>query len=98
LIASNPPYVADGDTAMQDAALKYEPQTALTSGADGMSSIRQIIHSAPNYLEHHGWLVLEHGFDQAEAVAHELVVRGFGHVRSHTDLAGHPRVTEARWG
>lgn len=97
LIASNPPYIAESDTALQDAALMYEPQTALASGAEGMSSIREIIHQAPHNLEPRGWLVLEHGFDQADAVAHELVVRGFGHVRSHTDLAGHPRVTEAQW-
>jgi release factor glutamine methyltransferase len=97
LIASNPPYVAEADPALQDAALRYEPQIALASGPDGMAAIREIVRSAPQYLQRHGWLLLEHGFDQAEAVAHELVVRGFGHVRSHTDLAGHPRVTEAQW-
>jgi release factor glutamine methyltransferase len=97
LIASNPPYVAEGDPALQDAALRHEPQIALASGPDGMSALREIVHSAPQYLERRGWLVLEHGSDQAAAVARELVVRGFGHVRSHRDLAGHERMTEAQW-
>lgn len=97
LIASNPPYVAEGDPALRDAALKHEPQIALAAGPDGMSALREIVHSAPQYLERRGWLLLEHGSDQAAAVARELVVRGFGHVRSHPDLAGHERMTEAQW-
>ena len=97
LIASNPPYVAEGDPALHDAALKHEPQIALAAGPDGMSALREIVHSAPRYLERRGWLLLEHGSDQAAAVARELVVRGFGHVRSHRDLAGHERMTEAQW-
>jgi release factor glutamine methyltransferase len=97
LIVSNPPYVAGDDPALMDLTLKHEPRIALTPGTDGISSLRAIIHSAPQYLQRHGWLLLEHGSDQAAAVAHELVVRGFGHVRSHPDLAGHLRVTEAQW-
>jgi release factor glutamine methyltransferase len=97
LVVSNPPYVAAGDPALQDAALKHEPQIALASGPDGMSSLREIVRSAPTHLERRGWLILEHGSDQAAAVARELVVRGYGHVRSHRDLAGHERVTEAQW-
>jgi len=97
LIASNPPYVAEGDPALQDATIKHEPQIALAAGPDGMSALREIVRSAPQYLERRGWLLLEHGSDQAAAVARELVVRGFGHVRSHRDLAGHERMTEAQW-
>jgi release factor glutamine methyltransferase len=97
LIATNPPYVSDGDAALNDATLQHEPQIALASGPDGMSALQEIVHAAPDYLERHGWLVLEHGSDQAAAVAHELVGRGFGHVRSHRDLAGHWRLTEAQW-
>ena len=97
LIASNPPYVSETDEALADATLQHEPQIALSSGPDGLNAIREIVCEAPNYLERHGWLLLEHGSDQAEAVAHELVGRGFGHVRSHPDLAGHWRVTEAQW-
>jgi release factor glutamine methyltransferase len=97
LIASNPPYVSEGDAALQDATLQHEPQIALASGPDGLSSLREIVHSAPDYLERRGWLILEHGSDQAAAVARELVGRGFGHVRSHRDLAGHERITEGQW-
>jgi release factor glutamine methyltransferase len=97
LIASNPPYVSEGDAALQDATLQHEPQIALASGPDGLSSLREIVHSAPDYLEPRGWLILEHGSDQAAAVARELVGRGFGHVRSHRDLAGHERITEGQW-
>jgi release factor glutamine methyltransferase len=97
LIVSNPPYVAEGDPALQDPALKREPRIALVSGRDGLSALREIVRLAPQYLERRGWLLLEHGADQAAAVARELVVRGFGHVRSHRDLAGHERITEAQW-
>jgi release factor glutamine methyltransferase len=97
LIASNPPYVSEGDAALQDATLQFEPQIALASGPDGLSALREIVHSAPDYLERRGWLILEHGSDQAAAVARELVGRGFGHVRSHRDLAGHERITEGQW-
>ncbi|MEA3183036.1 MAG: release factor glutamine methyltransferase [Gammaproteobacteria bacterium] len=97
LIVSNPPYVSEGDAALKDPTLQHEPQIALASGPDGMSALREIVHAAPDYLERHGWLILEHGSDQAAAVAHELVGRGFGHVRSHRDLAGHWRLTEGQW-
>jgi release factor glutamine methyltransferase len=97
LIASNPPYVSESDAALKDATLQHEPQIALASGPDGLNAIREIVLAAPDYLERHGWLLLEHGSDQAAAVAHELVGRGFGHVRSHRDLAGHWRLTEAQW-
>ena len=96
LIVSNPPYVAEDDPAMQDPALRHEPRGALTPGADAMASLRAIIASAPDYLERDGWLLLEHGSGQAAEVARELVARGLRHVRSHRDLAGHERMTEAQ--
>ena len=97
LVVSNPPYIAAGDPALRSAPLQQEPQVALTPGADGMASLRTIIRSAPRHLERCGWLLLEHGADQAAAVADELVERGFVSVRSHRDLAGHERATEAQW-
>jgi len=97
IIASNPPYVSDGDEALKDATLQHEPRIALASGADGLTAIREIVRAAPDYLERHGWLILEHGSAQAAAVRHELEGRGFSHVRSHRDLAGHWRLTEAQW-
>jgi release factor glutamine methyltransferase len=96
LIVSNPPYVAADDPAMQDPALRHEPRGALTPGLDAMASLRAIIESAPDYLERDGWLLLEHGSGQATEVARELVARGLRHVRSHRDLAGHERMTEAQ--
>jgi release factor glutamine methyltransferase len=96
LIVSNPPYVADHDPAMQDPALQHEPRIALTPGSDGCSCLREIIRSAPDHLERDGWLLLEHGAEQGAEVARELVARGFRSVRSHRDLAGHERVTEAQ--
>ena len=96
LIVSNPPYVAADDPAMRDPALLHEPRGALTPGPDAMASLRALIALAPDYLERDGWLLLEHGADQAPAVARELVARGLRHVRSHRDLAGHERMTEAQ--
>jgi len=97
LIVSNPPYIAADDPALLHPALRHEPQLALTPGGDGMSSLRQIIRAAPAHLHAGGWLVLEHGWEQAKNVARELVACGFTHVRSHRDLARHERITEAWW-
>lgn len=86
LIVSNPPYVADGDLHL--AALTHEPLEALTSGADGLDDIRQIIAQAPSRLTPGGWLLLEHGWDQAQAVQTLLREGGFVQVQSRQDLAG----------
>ncbi len=97
LIVSNPPYVADGDPVLAQPPLCHEPRSALVAGEDGLSCLREIIRDAPQHLHRGGWIVLEHGATQAADVARELVARGFGHVRSHRDLAGHERVTEGQW-
>jgi release factor glutamine methyltransferase len=97
LILSNPPYVDAADPALLEPALTYEPRSALTPGEDGLADLSAIISSAPRYLERLGWLLLEHGTNQAARVASELVVRGFRHVTSHRDLAGHERMTEGQW-
>jgi len=96
LIASNPPYIAEGDPALLDAALQHEPQSALISGPRGLTALTQIIHEAGTYLLPGGYLVLEHGADQAAAVRAALVDAGYANVGSHRDLAGHERVSEAR--
>ena len=98
LIVSNPPYIGADDPALLQATLRYEPKSALTPGSDALADLRRIIHAAPAHLERGGWLLLEHGAAQAAEVARELVVRGFRHVRSQHDLAGHERMTEAQWG
>ncbi|WP_298602103.1 peptide chain release factor N(5)-glutamine methyltransferase [uncultured Limnohabitans sp.] len=91
LIVSNPPYVAEHDPHL--AALTHEPLQALTSGVDGLDDIRQIIAQAPSRLAPGGWLLLEHGWDQAQAVQQLLREAGFGLVRSHQDLSGVDRCT-----
>ena len=91
LIVSNPPYIADDDPHM--AALSHEPRQALTSGPDGLDDLRQIIAAAPSHLSSGGWLLLEHGYDQAVAVAQLLVTQGFINVSTRFDLGGQPRCT-----
>jgi release factor glutamine methyltransferase len=96
LIVSNPPYVAAGDPALVRSALQYEPRLALTPGADALECLRALARGAPAHLAPGGWLLLEHGADQAQAVRSELVLAGLRSVRSHRDLAGHERMTEGQ--
>jgi release factor glutamine methyltransferase len=96
LIASNPPYIAAGHPALQDAALQHEPLSALASGPAGLDALLEIIQAAAAHLRAGGFLLLEHGSDQAGRVADALTAAGFGNVRCHQDLAGHDRVSEAR--
>ncbi len=95
LIASNPPYIAEGDSHLP--ALKHEPQSALTSGPDGLNDIRHIVEHAPLHLADNGWLLLEHGYDQALAVQTLMRQRGFESVQSRNDLAGIARCTGGFW-
>jgi release factor glutamine methyltransferase len=94
-IVSNPPYIASADPHL--AALTHEPLQALASGSDGLDDIRTIVAQAPNHLRAGGWLLLEHGYDQAEAVQALLLAQGFHQVQSRTDLAGVDRCTGGRW-
>jgi release factor glutamine methyltransferase len=94
-IVSNPPYVAEGDPHLD--ALRHEPTLALSSGADGLDAIRSIIASAPQHLHPGGWLLLEHGFEQAQAVCALLAQAGFSDVQTRHDLAGLERCSGARW-
>jgi len=96
LVVSNPPYIRSDDPALDDPALRHEPRGALTSGPTGLEDLARIAAGAPEHLVPGGWLVLEHGADQAAAVADLLVARGLRHVRCHRDLAGLPRVTEGQ--
>lgn len=93
LIVSNPPYVVEGDPHL--AALTHEPLSALTSGADGLDDIRQIIAQAPSRLAPGGWLLLEHGWDQAALVQALLREAGFVLVQSRRDLGCIERCTGA---
>lgn len=93
LIASNPPYVRAGDPHLEQGDLRFEPRAALVAGRDGLDAIRIITAGASAHLCPGGWLVLEHGFDQAEQVAALLRRQGFEAIRSTTDLAGQVRIT-----
>jgi release factor glutamine methyltransferase len=77
--------------------VRFEPISALVAGADGLDDIRQIVREAPEHLERGGWLLLEHGYDQAEAVRGLLAAAGFGAVDSRRDLGGHERISLGQW-
>ena len=96
LIVSNPPYVAAGDQHLQQGDLRFEPATALASGTDGLADIRIIVAHAPGYLREGGWLLFEHGCDQADVCRDLLRDTGFGEVVSRADIAGLPRVAGGR--
>jgi release factor glutamine methyltransferase len=95
LIVSNPPYVASADPHL--AALSHEPAQALASGPEGLRDIRAIIGQAPPRLKPGGWLLLEHGWDQAAAVRGLLQAAGFRAVASRRDLAGIERCSGGQW-
>ena len=96
VIASNPPYIAAGDDHLAQGDLRFEPVGALTDHADGLSALRTIITGSPRHLVPGGWLLLEHGYDQAAAVRTLLLDAGFADVQSWQDLAGIERVSGAR--
>ena len=93
LIVSNPPYIAEGDCHLTQGDLRFEPRSALVSGVDGLDDIRRIVQDAPNYLKPNGWLMLEHGYDQAQSVVALLKGHGFSQIDHAQDLAGTLRVT-----
>ena len=96
IVVSNPPYVAAGDPHLAQDGLPFEPQEALSDGGDGLSCLRAIVREAPAHLLPGGWLLLEHGYDQAAAVRALLVAAGFVEVASWRDLAGIERVSGGR--
>ena len=97
LLAANPPYIAATDPRWREGDLRFEPAAALASGADGLEALRTIIAQAPNHLKPGGWLLLEHGYDQGEAVPALLRERGFNAVSDHRDAAGLSRTSAGRW-
>nr|WP_295377786.1 peptide chain release factor N(5)-glutamine methyltransferase [Pseudoxanthomonas sp.] len=97
LIASNPPYIADADPHLSQGDLRHEPMSALASGRDGLDAIRIIVGGAPGHLRVGGWLLLEHGWDQGEAIRDLLVRTGFVDVATEQDLEARDRVTLGRW-
>lgn len=96
LIVGNPPYVAAADPHLSQGDARFEPPGALASGADGLDAIRAIVKRAPDHLEPGGWLLLEHGYDQGEAVPALLRGAGYGEVFMERDLAGQARISGGR--
>lgn len=93
LIVSNPPYIAEGDPHLQQGDLRFEPRSALASGTDGLNDIRVIIRQAKDHLVSGGWLIFEHGYDQASQARELLRAGGLNAVFSARDLAGIERVS-----
>jgi len=96
LIVSNPPYIAAGDKHLSQGDVRFEPLTALASGADGLNDIRRIVGQAGAHLEKNGWLLLEHGYDQAAQVRELLQASGFTAIFSAKDLSGIERCSVGR--
>jgi len=97
LIVANPPYIVEGDQHLSQGDLRFEPLNALTDHADGLSALRIIISGALRYAKDGGWLLMEHGYDQAAAVRGLLRALPFESVQSWQDLAGIERVSGGRF-
>ncbi len=96
VVVANPPYVSANDPHLAQGDLRHEPINALQSGTDGLDAIRQIVAHAPEHLRPGGWLLLEHGYDQASSVASLLAAAGLEAIEQHRDLAGIVRVSGGR--
>lgn len=96
MIATNPPYIAEGDVHLREGDLRYEPRAALSSGSDGLAAIRCVVAGALTHLEPGGWLLLEHGWTQGKAVRDLLATAGYVDVTTAQDLESRDRVTMAR--
>lgn len=97
LICSNPPYVAPDDIHLTQGDLRFEPKSALIARNQGFAALYEIIQSAPGFLKYRGWLILEHGYEQAKKVKGKMFDRGFSRLTTYRDLGGNNRVTEGCW-
>ncbi|MDO8861338.1 peptide chain release factor N(5)-glutamine methyltransferase [Haliea sp. E1-2-M8] len=97
LVVSNPPYVESDSPWLGSGDVRFEPRSALVAGSAGLDDLRQLAIAAPAHLRPGGWLLLEHGFQQAGAVRQLLTDAGFGAVATRRDLAGLERITGGHW-
>ena len=97
LIVSNPPYIDPEDRHLSEGDVRFEPASALVASDRGLADLFYIIDNAPHHLSDGGWLLLEHGYDQSEAVCDYLHKRGFVQVGNRRDLGGNPRISGGRW-
>ena len=96
IIVSNPPYIAENDPHLNAGDLRFEPRAALCGGTHGLSALEVIIARAPRHLKAHGWLLVEHGYDQSEPVTALMRKQGLQDVIARKDLAGIARVAAGR--
>lgn len=97
LIVSNPPYIDPDDVHLEQGDVRFEPRSALVADHQGMADLEQIVDHSRAFLRPEGWLLLEHGYQQADAVRHCLEHAGFTHVDTHNDLGGNPRISGGCW-
>lgn len=97
MIVANPPYIAEHDNHLQQGDLRFEPSQALSAKADGLEDLQHIISCAPDYLAEPGWLLLEHGYQQGEAVTTLLKKYAYREVQCHADYAQLERVSEGKF-
>ena len=97
VIVSNPPYIASQDPHLSKGDVRFEPDSALSSGSDGLDDIREIADTARQFLKTDGWLFMEHGYDQSTAITELLSTLGYKNITDHNDLAGLPRVVAAQY-
>ena len=96
IIVSNPPYIATDDPHLQQGDVRFEPDSALTSGISGMNDIKHLCLQAKNYLANNGYLVIEHGYNQKQQVSDCFAENGFTEIEHKQDLSGHTRMTAGR--
>ena len=92
MIISNPPYIRSDDPHLTNGDLRFEPLTALASGADGLDDIRQLVHQASRVIKSNGWLMIEHGYDQSQAVQALFQQAGFSEIQAFQDYGQQDRV------
>jgi release factor glutamine methyltransferase len=97
IVVSNPPYIEAADPHLQQGDLRFEPATALASGVDGLDDIRRIVEGARTHLQSGGWLLMEHGWNQGEAVRAVLQEAGYREVFTAQDLEQRDRVSGGCW-
>lgn len=96
IIISNPPYIPEGDPHLKQGDVRFEPASALVSGNDGMYDIEHLCSHAKQQLKDSGWLIVEHGYDQAKQVADCFTKNGYSEITQRQDLSGHTRMTAGR--
>ncbi len=97
LIISNPPYIKENDPHLSEGDVRFEPEQALTAAESGLKDIKLITKHGRNYLKPDATLLIEHGYDQQTSVQNIFNMFNFENIKTHPDLAGHPRVTSGQW-